>query len=402
MTNIAILGFGVVGGGVADLLTKNKKETTALAGDEINVKYILDLRDFHDSPFGDRVVHDFGVILADEEVSCIIETMGGSHPAYEYTMAALKAGKSVITSNKEVVANFGDEFLRAAEESGASYRFEAAVGGGIPVISPMISCIGQNRITEVRGILNGTTNYILTKMFSLGDSFESALKDAQEKGYAERNPDADILGTDACRKIAILTSLATGKLLPTDKIHTEGITAIRSEDVAAAAKVGCRIRLLGRAIISEGGMQVMVAPFLVPETAALAGVSGVYNAIEVLGEPIGSVMFYGPGAGAGATASAVVGDLMQVMCSGRCCAQPKMERDAETLLPFSDFEARSYVAIVGGCQNCVKSAFGEVELIDAEGEIAFITAKMSESATEAALAALTAKGIEIKSRIRLL
>ena len=174
------------------------------------------------------------------------------------------------------------------------------------------------------------------------------------------------------------------------------------EDVAAAAKVGCRIRLLGRVIISEGGMQVMVAPFLVPETAALAGVSGVYNAIEVLGEPIGSVMFYGPGAGAGATASAVVGDLMQVMCSGRCCAQPKMERDADRLLPFSDFESRSYIAIVGGCQNCVKSAFGEVELIDAEGEIAFITEKMSEAATEAALAALTAKGIDVKSRIRLL
>ena len=184
MTNVAILGFGVVGGGVADLLTKNAAETARLGGDEINIKYILDLRDFPDSPFANKVVHDFDIIVSDPEVDCVIEVMGGSHPAYEYTMAALKAGKSVITSNKEVVANFGDEFLAAAKASGASYRFEAAVGGGIPVISPMINCIGQNKITEVRGILNGTTNYILTKMFSFGAGFEESLADAQARGYA--------------------------------------------------------------------------------------------------------------------------------------------------------------------------------------------------------------------------
>jgi homoserine dehydrogenase len=402
MTNIAILGFGVVGGGVAKLITDNYKEVSRLGGDDINIKYILDLRDFPDSPFADKVVHDFDIIANDEEVDTVIEVMGGSHPAYEYTVKALSKGKNVITSNKEVVANFGNEFLALAEANGVCYRFEASVGGGIPVISPMISCVGQNKITEVRGILNGTTNYILTKMFTFGDGFEESLKDAQEKGYAERNPDADILGTDACRKIAILTSLATGKLVPTENIHTEGITKIRKEDVDASAKVGLKIKLLGRCIISDDGMQVMVAPFMLPESEALSNISGVYNAVEVVGEPIKSVMFYGPGAGAGPTASAVVGDLMQVMCSGKNCAMPVMKKTTDGTLPFSSFECRSYVAVKGGCENCVKGAFGEVQFIDADGEIAFITAKMTEADTEAAFEKLTAKGIEVKSRIRLL
>ena len=402
MTNIAILGFGVVGGGVAKLITDNYKEVLRLGGDEINIKYILDLRDFPDSPFADKVVHSFDVIADDPEVDTVIEVMGGSHPAYEYTIRALEAGKNVITSNKEVVANFGDEFLNIAEKKNVSYRFEASVGGGIPVISPMISCVGQNKISEVRGILNGTTNYILTKMFAFGDSFEESLKDAQEKGFAERNPDADILGTDACRKIAILGALATGNLIPTDKIHTEGITKIRGEDVEASAKVGLKIKLLGRCIISDKGVQIMVAPFMLRDSEALSTVSGVYNAIEVVGEPIKSAMFYGPGAGAGPTASAVVGDLMQIMQSGTKCAKPVMNKTDEHLLPFSDFESQSYIAVKGGCENCVKGAFGEVQFIDAEGEIAFITAKMSEAKTEEALKALSDKGIEIKSRIRLL
>ncbi len=402
MTNVAILGFGVVGGGVAKLITENKIQVTSLGGDDINIKYILDLRDFPDSPFGDRVVHDFDIIASDPEVDTVIEVMGGSHPAYEYTIKALSAGKNVITSNKEVVANFGDEFLACAEKNGVSYRFEASVGGGIPVLSPMISCVGQNKITEVRGILNGTTNYILTKMFTFGDGFEESLADAQAKGYAERNPDADILGTDACRKIAILGALATGKLVPTDKIHTEGITKIRKEDVDASAKVGLKIKLLGRCILTEAGMQIMVAPFMLPESEPLSAVTGVYNAVEVVGEPINSAMFYGPGAGAGPTASAVVGDLMQIMRSGRNTAIPAMVKTEEGVLPFSEFESQSYIAVKGGCENCVKEAFGEVQFIDAEGEIAFITAKMKEEDSLSAVEKLIAKGIEIKSRIRLL
>ena len=396
MTNIAILGFGVVGGGVADLLSKNAAQVTRLGGDEINIKYILDLRDFPHSPFADRIVHDFDIILADSEVDCVIEVMGGSHPAYEYTMAALKSGKSVITSNKEVVARYGQEFLREAEKNGVSYRFEAAVGGGIPVISPMINLINQNKITEVRGILNGTTNYILTKMFKGGASFEESLLDAQEKGYAERNPDADILGIDACRKIAILTSLVTGILPDTDGIHTEGITAIRAEDVRVAESLGMSIKLLGRCIITDEGIKVMVCPFMLGEDTPLVSVSGVYNAVEVIGEPLGNVMFYGQGAGAGATASAVVGDLMQIMRSGRGCAQPTMVKTGEELIPFSDFVCRHYIALDASCKDEI-ATLGQVKIISKDGEIALITERMSEAEyTE------KAKDLKIRSHLRLL
>lgn len=401
MTNIAILGFGVVGGGVAELLTNNSSLTAKLGGDEINVKYILDLRDFPDSPFADRVIHDYNIILSDSEVDCIIEVMGGSHPAYEYTLAALHAGKSVITSNKEVVARYGDEFLRVANECGVCYRFEAAVGGGIPVISPMINCIGQNKISEVRGILNGTTNYILTKMFSFGATFEESLLDAQGRGYAERNPDADVLGIDACRKIAILTALASGELISTDKIHTEGITGIRREDVLAAASAGLNIKLLGRCIVTDEGMQVMVAPFMIGCDSPLSTVSGVYNAVEVIGEPLGNVMFYGQGAGAGATASAVVGDLMQIMRSGRNYAEPLFEKNDERLLDFEVFKARQYIALGNTDKSSVSALFGNVHLIREDEEISFITCEMSESDAKANIEKLVAGGAELKSRIRL-
>jgi len=403
MTKIAILGFGVVGGGVADLITNNYNEVTKLGGDEIYVKHILDLRDFPDSPFADRVTKDFGVILGDSEISTIIEAMGGSHPAYEFTVAALKAGKNVITSNKEVVANFGDEFLSLAEENGVSYRFEAAVGGGIPVISPMINCIGQNKIREVRGILNGTTNYILTKMFSFGDSFDTALKSAQDKGYAERNPDADILGTDACRKIVILTALATGKLLSPDVIHTEGITSIRAEDVVAARKIGSAIKLLGRCIIGEDNPKIMVAPFMLSEDNPLANVNGVFNAVEVIAEPLGNVIFYGPGAGAGATASAMVGDLMQVMRSGRSCAAPVFVKDtASGTDAFDSFVCKNYLALPKGSEQAVREVFGQVQFIDSDDELLIITAPLSESEMSEKIEALTTLCAAPVSRIRLL
>jgi len=399
MINIAILGFGVVGGGVADLITKNYSEVTKLGGGEINIKYILDLRDFPDSPFADKVVHDFNIILNDESVSAVIEVMGGSHPAYEFTVAALKAKKSVITSNKEVVANFGDEFLKLAKENNVSYRFEAAVGGGIPVISPMISCIGQNKIREVRGILNGTTNYILTKMFSFGDSFESALADAQAKGYAERNPDADILGTDACRKIAILSALATGKLVPTDNIHTEGITGIRKADVLSAEKIGCKIKLLGRCINDGETPYILVAPFMLGIGSALSGVSGVYNAVEVLGEPLGNVMFYGKGAGAGATASAVVGDLMQVMRIGGC-ADPSFEK-SNAVKDFETFKSRRYFAFDKDAKETVTKAFKSVDFIDSD-ECAFITSEISEKEAKGMTEKVISSGHTLLSTIRIL
>jgi homoserine dehydrogenase len=399
MTNIAILGFGVVGGGVADLITKNALEVSKLSSDRVEIKYILDLRDFPDSPFASKVIHDYNIILDDPSVSTVIEVMGGSHPAYEFTVAALNAKKNVITSNKEVVANFGDEFLALAEKNNVSYRFEAAVGGGIPVISPMISCIGQNKITEVRGILNGTTNYILTKMFTFGDSFDSALSDAQARGYAEKNPDADILGTDAARKIAILSALATGKLVSTDKIYTEGITNIRKSDVLAAEKIGCKIKLLGRCINTESTPYIMVAPFMVSNDSALSGVSGVYNAVEVVGEPLGNVMFYGKGAGAGATASAVVGDLMQVIRLG-AAGTPRFEK-SEEIKDFASFKSKHYLAFERGADEAVKKQLAEASFIEAE-ECAVVTPPLSESEIESIAAAVEDSGYTLLADIRIL
>lgn len=399
MTNIAILGFGVVGSGVADLIVKNYEEVTRLGGDEINIKYILDLRDFPDSPFADKVVHDFNLILNDADVSTVIEVMGGSHPAYEFTVSALKAGKSVITSNKEVVANFGDEFLAIAKENGVSYRFEASVGGGIPVISPLISCVGQNKICEIRGILNGTTNYILTKMFTFGDSFDAALADAQARGYAERNPDADILGIDASRKIAILTALATGKLVSTDKIHTEGITKIRKEDVIAAEKIGYSIKLLARCICDGDAPYIMVAPFMLGKSSALSTVSGVYNAVEVVAEPLGNVMFYGKGAGAGATASAVVGDLMQTMRIKNLLA-PSFEKSDATR-DFADFVSKHYLAFQKSAEKTVSEILGTTDFLDTE-ECAIITDKISEAALSDKLSKLEKRGFTPLSHIRIL
>lgn len=400
MTNIAILGFGVVGGGVAELITKNYKEVTRLGGDEINIKYILDLRDFPESPFGDRVVHDYNIILNDDSVSTVIEVMGGSHPAYEFTVSALKKGKSVITSNKEVVANFGDEFLNLARENNVSYRFEAAVGGGIPVISPLISCVGQNKIKEVRGILNGTTNYILTKMFSFGDSFESALADAQARGYAERNPDADILGIDAARKITILAAIATGGLLSPDSVHTEGITKIRKNDVLAAELLGCSIKLVGRCITTDGAPYVMVAPFIIPSDSPLSGVSGVYNAVEVISEPLDNVMFYGRGAGAGPTASAVVGDLMQIMRQGSASTAPVFNKTCD-MADFSSFKSRHYLAFDNAGLSAAEDVFGKLTLLNTP-DAAFITDGMTEEELDSKLSLLASRGVSPLSHIRLL
>ena len=401
MTNIAILGFGVVGGGVADLITKNYSEVTTLGGDEINIKYILDLRDFPDSPFAGRIVHDFDVILNDEEIDTVIEVMGGSHPAYEFTVAALSRGKNVITSNKEVVANYGDEFLALAAKMGVCYRFETAVGGGIPVISPLISMVKQNKLTEIRGILNGTTNYILTKMFSYGESFGASLKDAQEKGYAEKNPDADILGTDACRKISILAALMTDRLIAPDMIPTEGITNIRKNDVAAAESLGCSIKLLGRCIVNGDKPYVMVAPFLIPKDSPLSTVNGVYNSIEIIGEPIGSVMFYGPGAGAGPSASAIVGDLVQIMRSRTACRMPAFYKDGYNASQTQEeFKAKWYVAVDGGCENAVSDVFGKVTPVEGITELAFVTEEIREKEMKDKLLKLSSLGCPALSAIR--
>ncbi len=393
---IAILGFGVVGGGVADLLTSNRDEIMSYTDTDVEIARILDLHDFPSSPFASLITHSYDDILNDETIDTVMEMMGGSHPAYEYTVAALKAKKNVITSNKEVVANFGDEFVRLADENGVSYRFEAAVGGGIPVINPLIGCIRQNKIKEVRGILNGTTNYILTKMFTFGDSFENALKDAQERGYAEANPDADILGTDACRKITILTALATDKLYDVKTVHTEGITKIRKEDVDIADRLECKIKLLGRCISSDEGSYIMVAPFLLPIDSPLASVNGVYNAVEVIAEPLGNVMFYGQGAGAGATASAVVGDLLPIITYGS--KNPIIPGFNRTDIPaersFCDFKSKKYISLPIDNKNRVKEIFGDVAFIECS-ECAFVTEIMSEKDTEEKLKAVGAAPLSL-------
>jgi len=400
--NIAILGFGVVGGGVADLVTKNAKELEKYTGKKVVVKRILDLRDFPGSPFASLVTHDYNDILYDKEIDTVIEVMGGSHPAYEYTVAALKAGKNVVTSNKEVVANFGDEFVKLASENKVSYRFEASVGGGIPVIAPLLSSVRQNKIREIRGILNGTTNYILTKMFTYGDSFENALRDAQEKGYAERNPDADVLGIDASRKITILTALASDKLLSVAEVPTEGITGIRASDVKVAESLGCKIKLLGRCIIEDGGkMYTMVAPFLLPDSSPLSTVGGVYNAVEVVAEPLGNVMFYGQGAGAGATASAVVGDLIPIIAyDSYNPIVPGFNRvNYSAKEAFKSFRAKSYVAIPKEEEAKALAVFGEVTALPSDEEFCFVTDVLSEEEIEKKL---ELSGVTVLSRIRFL
>lgn len=311
MIKIAILGYGTVGSGVYEILKKNAPAIAKKAGDVIDVKYILDIRDFDDHPEKHLFTKNFDDILNDDEVSVVVEVMGGLNPAYNFTKSALLKGKNVITSNKELVATHGTELIAIAKEKCVNYLFEASVGGGIPIIRPLTQCLSANSITEINGILNGTTNYILTKMFSEGASFSDALKTAQDLGYAERNPEADVEGHDACRKTAILASLATGTFIDYNNIPTEGITKISKTDVLFAEKIGYVIKLIGSANVDENGkVSARVAPRLVKRTSQLAGVSDVFNAILVHGDSLGDVMFYGRGAGKLPTASAVVADII--------------------------------------------------------------------------------------------
>ena len=313
MKKIAILGFGVVGSGVAEVLTENKALIEKRLGESVEIKYILDLRDFPDSPFADKVIHDFDTILNDSEISIVAEMMGGSHPAYDFSKAALLAGKNVVTSNKEVVARFGTELLSLAKENNVRYLFEASVGGGIPIIRPINNDLVSNKITTIDGILNGTTNYILTQMNENGTSFADALKDAQAKGYAEADPTADIEGLDAARKIVILSSLSFGKCISPEKISCKGITDITSEDFEVAKGLGYTIKLIGHAEQVDGKIYASVSPRFVPLSNPLAHISDVYNGILVGANMLDKVLFYGKGAGKLPTASAVVADIMDIV-----------------------------------------------------------------------------------------
>lgn len=314
MANFAIMGFGTVGGGVAEVLRMNAAAIAAKLGEPLNLKYILDVRDLSATPYADKTVKDFSILENDPELDVVVESIGGAKVALEFTRRCLLAGKHVVTSNKELVASHGRELLEIAREKNVNYLFEASVGGGIPVLRPLFQCLAGNQIQEIAGILNGTTNYILTRMVKEDASFADALKEAQAKGYAEADPTADVEGLDAGRKICILSDLAWGKEVRPEDISVQGISAIDLKDVAIASGAGYRIKLLGRAMKLEDGRQAaFVSPHLVPESSPLAAVDDVFNAIMIRGNAVGDVMFYGRGAGDLPTASAVMGDVLDAL-----------------------------------------------------------------------------------------
>ncbi len=311
MIDIAIMGHGVVGSGVAEVLLSHSATIEVKAKRKINIKHILDLRDFPNLPYSDKFIKDFNIILNDPDIKVVAEVMGGVNPAFEFVKSCLEAGKSVVTSNKELVAAKGAQLLKIAQDNNVNFLFEASVGGGIPVLRPMAQCLNANEITEIYGILNGTTNFILTKMVKDNLSFETALKMAQDLGYAERNPDADVLGHDACRKICILAALGFGKHVYPEQVATEGITEVSLDDVDYADKLGYVIKLIGSAKrLSQGKISASVYPALVARENMLSGVNDVYNAVSVKGDTVDDVMFYGRGAGKFPTASAVVADII--------------------------------------------------------------------------------------------
>ena len=371
MINVAVLGFGTVGSGVVEII--NNKDFSKKTGKDINVKKVLDIRTFEDSPYKDLITADFDSILNDDEISIVVETMGGTNPAYDFTKRSLLAGKSVVTSNKELVATHGTELLKIAKDKNVCYMFEASVGGGIPIIRPLGNCLAANDINWIMGILNGTTNYILTKMINDGDSFENALSDEQAKGYAERNPAADVEGTDACRKIAILASLAFGKFVNSREIPTEGITNISLEDVKNAESIGHSIKLIGQCKKVGDEVFAKVSPVMLPPSNALSDVEGVFNGILVNGSATGDVMFYGKGAGKMPTASAVVADVIDIVGHNGLGA-PYWE-DGGVLTSVNPDDTKLYVRVISdGAKLAVADIFGEVQVLkDCCGEYAFIS-----------------------------
>ena len=384
MIKAAIFGYGTVGSGIYEVLTRNSAVIQGKLGDRIEVKYVLDLREFPGDPVQDVLVHDVNTILDDEEVSIICETMGGEKPAYDFTRRALELGKSVCTSNKELVEKHGAELLKIAQEHHCSYLFEASVGGGIPIIRPLCTSLAQEHIESITGILNGTTNYILSKMENEGADFETVLKRAQEKGYAERNPEADVCGYDAGRKIAILTSLAYGKNVDFADLYVEGITQITRMDFAYAKKLGTTIKLFAKSQCIDGKYYAMVAPFMVTADNPLYAVQNVFNAILVHGNMVGDTMYYGKGAGKLATASAVVADVIDCAKHLGKHVQVIWEEDMLEISPMDDFTRRFFVRVKGTDRAQITENFGEVEFIDsvAEEETGFITSEMTEKAYE--------------------
>lgn len=411
MGNVAVIGYGVVGSGTVELFMKNKEQIEKKIGRECDIKYILDLMDFPGSSFADRIIHDFDTILNDDEIEVVAEVVGGTTYAYDYTKKLLERGKSVVTSNKALVAAKGAELLELAHKHNVNYLFEASVGGGIPIIRPLNKCLAGNSIQQISGILNGTTNFILNKMIKDQMDFGSALKLAQELGYAEKDPTADVEGHDACRKICILASLAYGRHVYPDKVHCSGITHITLDDVAYAENAGYAIKLIGSAKpIEDGSITAMVCPRLVSKTELLASVDGVYNAISVTGDGVGDVLFYGQGAGKLPTASAVVGDIIDCL----------KHRDRSVMISWEDCREDGYVADYKTAENAmyvriqaenadelkasVSNLFGKLTYIERrnrpDNELAFITPTMVESVIDEKLTELS-HSAKIMSKIRM-
>lgn len=402
MINVAVMGYGTVGSGVVEVLMGHESAIAQKVSDQIKVKYILDIRDIPEH-LSEKLVRDFSVIENDPEVDIVVETMGGVGAALNFTRRALMAGKSVVTSNKEIVAAHGYELTRLAMEKGVCYLFEASVGGGIPIIRPLSQCLAANEILELRGILNGTTNYILTRMIRAGLSFEDALTEAQQKGYAERDPSADILGHDACRKICILSAIAFGRHIYPDQVPTEGITKITLADVDYAASAGKKIKLLGRAIRQEDGkVCACVEPHLVDDSNPLSGVEDVFNAISVRGDAVGDVMFYGRGAGKLPTASAVAADVIDIAAhQGNRKVVSWAEGGLDTVCGTEHLKSCWYVRVLLS-DNALQIPLEQVKILEidaaAAGEIAFLTrTEMSRGELEKYLSDL-----EVLSVIRVL
>ncbi len=379
MIKIAVMGYGTIGSGVVEVLEKNRDIIARRAGDEISVKYILDLREFPGDPYEDIVIHDFEIIRDDPEILAVVECMGGEEPAHTFAREAILAGKHFATSNKALIAKYGPELIALAHERSLNCLFEASVGGGIPIIRPLNSCLTADVIEEISGILNGTTNYMMTKMSEEGLEFDEVLRDAQSKGFAEADPTADIEGYDACRKIAILTSLICGKTVNYEDIPTQGISQITATDIKYARAMGRKIKLIACSRQIGGGYCSIVAPFLLAQSSALHGVDGVFNAIFVHGNMLGDAMFYGSGAGKLPTASAVVADVVDIVRHKHVSITLQWSAERMELVDARNLTYRYFVR-TASTQDLIEEIFASVRYISVEGvtgEIAFITEEMN-------------------------
>lgn len=402
MISVAIMGHGTVGSGVAEILTTHKQKLFKAVGEELYVKHILDLREFPDSPLADRFTKNFEDIVNDIEVRVVVEVMGGTNPAYDFVKRCLQAGKSVVTSNKELVAKHGAELLAVAKENNANFLFEASVGGGIPIIRPLSQCLVANEVDEIAGILNGTTNFIFGKMINDNMDFSDALKLAQDLGYAERNPEADIEGHDACRKICILASLAFGKHIYPDNVYTKGISEITLDDVKYADSLNYVIKLIGDVKKTEDGkLDILVAPMLLSKECILSDINDVFNGILVKGDCTGDVMFYGKGAGKLPTASAVVADVVD--CAKHLKARKRIfwtDSDESQVTSYKDSKTAMYIRVAGKGEMA-QSLFPDSEIMKADGNTVLMTQEYKFGEIEDKIAKLNENGEKVLSAIRI-